>query len=88
MRALVTTMPKQQKTRISLTLTTPYLLALEKLVSSGLYMNRGEAILEALRIFLKTKQVGPFYLGKRAQLTEAEVKELIKDLQDHLDARA
>ena len=50
-----------EKTRVSVTMTPPYIVALDSLVSEGLYLNRGEAILEALRIFLASKQVEPFH---------------------------
>ncbi|KKL12545.1 hypothetical protein LCGC14_2534700 [marine sediment metagenome] len=53
-----------KKTRVSVTMTTPYILALDTLVTDGLYLNRGEAILEALRGFLDKKQVEPFYNGE------------------------
>ncbi len=51
------------KTRVSVTMTTPYVEALDSLVKDGLYLNRGEAILEALRIFLRNEKIEPFYLG-------------------------
>ncbi len=52
------------KTRVSVTMTPPYIAALDSLVDAGFYLNRGEAILEALRIFLESKEVKPFYNGK------------------------
>ncbi len=48
------------KTRVSVTMTPPYIAALDTLVESGLYLNRGEAILEALRIFLRNEKIEPF----------------------------
>ena len=51
------------KTRVSVTMTTPYVEALDSLVKDGLYLNRGEAILEALRIFLRNEKIEPFYIG-------------------------
>jgi hypothetical protein len=38
---------KVKKTRISVTLTKPYLDALDRLVEEGVYLSRGEIILEA-----------------------------------------
>lgn len=38
-----------EKTRISVTLTRPYLDALDHLVAEGVYLSRGEAVLEGLR---------------------------------------
>lgn len=52
------------KTRVSVTMTTTFIKALDSLVEDGFYLNRGEAILEALRIFLETKEIKPFYNGK------------------------
>ncbi len=51
------------KTRVSVTMTPPYVEALDTLVERGLYLNRGEAILEALRIFLRNEKIEPFYIG-------------------------
>jgi len=51
------------KTRVSVTMTPPYVKALDTLVEKGLYLNRGEAILEALRIFLRNEKIEPFYIG-------------------------
>ncbi len=51
------------KTRVSVTMTPPYIAALDTLVETGLYLNRGEAILEALRIFLRNEKIEPFYTG-------------------------
>ena len=51
------------KTRVSVTMTPPYVKALDTLVERGLYLNRGEAILEALRIFLRNEKIEPFYIG-------------------------
>jgi len=46
--------PKEvEKTRISVTLTRPYLNALNHLVEEGIYLKKGDVHLEALRIFLR-----------------------------------
>ena len=55
------------KTRVSVTMTPPYISALDTLVDDGLYLNRGEAILEALRIFLRNEKIEPFYLGDETE---------------------
>jgi len=53
---------KTDKIRVSVTMTQPYIDALDNLVEEGLYLSRGEAILEALRHFLKRKGIEPFSL--------------------------
>ena len=51
---------KNEKIRLSVTMTKPYTKALDNLVEKGLYLSRGEAILELLRHFLKRKGIEPF----------------------------
>ena len=41
-------------------MTEPYVEALDRLVDEGVYLGRGEIVLEALRIFLKEKGIDPF----------------------------
>jgi len=41
-------------------MTKPYLDALDRLVEDGIYLGRGEAILDALRYFLKNQGIEPF----------------------------
>lgn len=53
---------KVKKIRVSVTMTMPYVEALDGLVEKGIYFTRGEAVLEALRIFLKEKGIEPFCL--------------------------
>ena len=53
---------KNEKIRLSVTMTQPYVEALDSLVEKGLYLGRGEAILEALRNFFKTKGIESFSL--------------------------
>ena len=48
------------KKRISVTMTETYIGALDNLVEKGLYLNRGEAVLEALRNFFKGYGIEPF----------------------------
>jgi len=51
---------KAEKIRVSVTMTKPYLDALDSLVEKGIYLGRGEAILEALRTLFKDYGVEPF----------------------------
>jgi len=51
---------KVVKSRISVTMTETYISALDYLVEKGLYLNRGEAVLEALRNFFKSYGIEPF----------------------------
>jgi Arc/MetJ-type ribon-helix-helix transcriptional regulator len=50
----------KSKTRVSVTLTKPYLDALDRLVEEGIYLGRGEIILEALRKLLRQQGIEPF----------------------------
>ena len=50
------------KTRISVTVTKQYLDSLNCLVERGVYLGRGEIILEAIRNLLRQHGVEPFYL--------------------------
>ncbi len=43
-------MSSKVKTRIGVTVTPAFVEGLNKLVEKGLYLNRGESILEALRV--------------------------------------
>jgi len=51
------------KIRVSVTMTKPYVDALDGLVEQGLYLGRGEAILEALRGLFRGYGIEPF--GKK-----------------------
>ena len=51
------------KTRVSVTMTPLYISALDTLVDNGFYHTRGEAILEALRLFLRKEKIEPFFSG-------------------------
>ena len=53
-------MSKVIKKRISVTMTKQYLDALDLLVERGVYLGRGEIILEALRNLLRQHGVEPF----------------------------
>ena len=60
---------KAVKNRISVTLTKPYFDALDRLVEEGIYLSRGEVILEALRNFLRRHGIEPF-AAKGAKLED------------------
>ena len=64
------------KTRVSVTMTLPYIKALDDLVEGGFYLNRGEAILEALRLFLVNEKIAPFYKGPEGD--EEEMLEAVR----------
>lgn len=49
-----------KKKRISVTLTEAYLNALDHLVDEGIYLGRGDTILEAIRNLLRGYGVEPF----------------------------
>jgi len=51
---------KVEKIRVSVTMTKPYVEALDGLVEKGIYFTRGDAVLEALRIFLRERGIEPF----------------------------
>lgn len=67
---------KSVKKRISVTLTNVYIDGLNYLVGEGLYLNRGEIILEALRGLMRRHRVEPFLLEKE----EEKVEELEPEL--------
>lgn len=51
---------KGEKIRVSVTMTKQYLEALDGLVEEGIYLGRGDAILEAVRGLLRGYGVAPF----------------------------
>ena len=51
---------KVDKIRVSVTMTKPYLEALDSLVEKGIYLGRGDAILEALRSLFRDYGIEPF----------------------------
>ena len=51
---------KVDKTRVSVTLTRPYLDVLDRLVTEGVYLSRGEAVLEGLRLIFRRHGLAPF----------------------------
>ena len=50
------------RTRIGVTITKPYLDALNHLLEKGIYLSKGEIVLEALRILLGRHGIAPFCL--------------------------
>jgi hypothetical protein len=55
---------KPVKRRISVTVTETYLSAMDRLVEEGIYLSRGEIILEAIRRLLKQQGIEPFHTVK------------------------
>lgn len=53
-------MSNNSKTRVSVTMTRLYTDSLDLLVDQGIYLGRGDAILEALRSLFKGYGVDPF----------------------------
>jgi len=51
---------KVEKIRVSVTMTKLYLEALDSLVEEGVYLARGDAILEALRVLFRGYGIEPF----------------------------
>ena len=54
-------MEKKTKRRISLTLTKPYVEALDRLVDEGIYLEHQVAIRDALRLLFRFHKIEPFY---------------------------
>ena len=52
---------KSFKIRVSVTLTQFYLEALDHLVEEGVYLSKGEIILDALRNLLRQNGIEPFH---------------------------
>ena len=50
-------MTKPTKVRVSVTLTRPYLEAVDRLVEEGIYRGRGEVVMEALRDLLRKQGI-------------------------------
>lgn len=53
---------KSEKIRISVTMTGTYIGAMDHLIAEGLYLGRGEIVLEALRRLLRGHGIEPFSL--------------------------
>ncbi len=54
--------------KLDVTMTQAYVDALDRLVEEGLYLNRGEIILDALRRLLREQGIEPF--SKRVKKSE------------------
>lgn len=50
-----------ERERIYLTLTRAYVDALDRLVEKGIYLERAEALRDALRLFFEIQGIPPFY---------------------------
>jgi len=57
---------RADKTRVSVTMTKAYVEALDHLVEEGLYLGRGDIILEALRLLFRRHGIEPFKLVEEA----------------------
>ena len=68
------TLSNKSKTRVSVTMTRLYIDSLDLLVEQGIYLGRGDAILEALRGLFKGYGVDPFYL--EAEEPESKVSKI------------
>jgi len=53
---------RADKTRVSVTMTKAYVEALDHLVEEGLYLGRGDIILDALRLLFRRHGIEPFKL--------------------------
>lgn len=53
-------MSDKAKTRVSVTLTKAYLEALDRLVQEGIYLSKGEIVMEALRSLFRERGIEPF----------------------------
>lgn len=54
------TLSKNEKIRVSVTMTRTYVESLNQLVEDGIYLNRGDIILEALRVLFRSYGIEPF----------------------------
>ena len=53
-------MPDKAKIRVSVTMTKPYIDAMARLIKEGVYLSKGEIVLEALRSLLRQQGIEPF----------------------------
>jgi len=58
-----------KKRRVSVTMPELYIDAMKQLVADGIYLSRGEIILEAIRDLLKRKGIPPFTEGEEKATT-------------------
>lgn len=55
-------MSNKTKIRVSVTMTKPYLEAMNHLIKEGIYLSKGEITLEALRRLIRSYGIEPFCL--------------------------
>jgi len=55
---------KLKKTRVSVTMTKPYLDALDRLVEEGIYLEKGEIVRHSLRDLFRNHGIEPFKVLK------------------------
>jgi len=65
-------LPDKSKIRVSVTMTKPYIEALKRLVKEGIYLSRGDVILDALRLHLRRLKIEPFYSAMTEESEEPE----------------
>jgi len=53
-------------------MTKPYIEALNRLIKEGIYLSRGDVILDALRIHLRLLKVEPFFSAMTEESEEPE----------------
>lgn len=70
---------KSVKKRISVTLTNVYIDGLTYLVGEGLYLNRGEIILDALRGLMRRHGIEPFLLEPMEKPVEKPVEDPVEE---------
>jgi len=65
------------KTRFGVTLTRPYLKALNCLVNKGIYMDHQDGIRDALRRLFQYHGIKPFFKGRRPRARENQYDKII-----------
>ena len=68
-------MTPTNKKRFSVTLTKPYIEALNRLVDEGLYIDHQDAIRDALRRLFQYHKIEPFYFWKKDNGGESDESE-------------
>ncbi len=61
---------KNSKTRISVTMTKPYLDALDHLVDKGIFLDKGEIVRQSLRDLFRNYGIEPFTSDEPQKLEE------------------
>ena len=65
---------KDKKSRISVTLTKSYIDTLGQLVNEGIYLTRGEAIQEGIRLLFKSYNIEQFVEPLKDHRIEEEIE--------------